>query len=76
MCWLVKPDGLKWNNSCAKRLAQIPANGGTPLAEVYDKLYPILYSKKPDIFLTLSDGEPSDTFAARSMVEYWKCFLL
>ena len=72
MCWLVKPDGLKWNNSCAKRLAQIPANGGTPLAEVYDKLYPILYSNKPDIFLTLSDGEPSDTFAARSMVKSFK----
>jgi hypothetical protein len=72
MCWLVKPDGLKWNNSCAKRLAQIPANGGTPLAEVYDKLYPILHSKKPDIFLTLSDGEPSDTFAARSMVKSFK----
>jgi len=72
MCWLVKPDDLKWNNSCAKRLAQIPANGGTPLAEVYDKLYPILNSKKPDIFLTLSDGEPSDTFATRSMVKSFK----
>ena len=72
MCWLVKPDNLKWNNSCAKRLAQIPANGGTPLAEVYDKLYPILNSKKPDIFLTLSDGEPSDAFAARSMVKSFK----
>ena len=72
MCWLIKPDDLKWNNSCAKRLTQIPANGGTPLAEVYDKLYPILYSKKPDIFLTLSDGEPSDTFAARSMVKSFK----
>ena len=72
MCWLVKPDDLKWNNSCAKRLAQIPANGGTPLAEVYDKLYPILHSKKPDIFLTLSDGEPSDAFAASSMVKSFK----
>jgi len=72
MCWLVKPDGLKWNNSCAKRLAQIPANGGTPLAEVYDKLYPIMHSKKPDIFLTFSDGEPSDTFAAHHMVKAFK----
>ena len=72
MCWLVKPDDLKWNNSCAKRLAQIPANGGTPLAEVYDKLYPILHSKKPDIFLTLSDGEPSDAFAASSIVKSFK----
>jgi Mg-chelatase subunit ChlD len=72
MCWLVKPEDLKWNNSCAKRLAQIPANGGTPLAEVYDKLYPIMHSKKPDIFLTFSDGEPSDAFAARSMVKSFK----
>jgi len=69
MCWLIKPEDLKWNNSCAKRLAQIPANGGTPLAEVYDKMYPILHSSKPDIFLTLTDGEPSDPFAARSMVK-------
>ena len=72
MCWLIKPDDLKWNNSCAKRLAQIPANGGTPLAEVYNKLYPILHSKKPDIFLTLSDGEPSDTFTAHHMVKAFK----
>ena len=72
VCWLVKPDGLKWNNSCAKRLAKIPANGGTPLAEVYDKLYPIMHSKKPDIFLTLSDGEPSDTLAAHHMVKAFK----
>jgi len=72
MCWLIKPEDLKWNNSCAKRLAQIPANGGTPLAEVYDKLYPIMHSKKPDIFLTFSDGEPSDAFAARSMVKSFK----
>jgi len=32
----------------------------------------ILYSKKPDIYLTLSDGEPSDTSAARSMVKSFK----
>lgn len=69
VCWLVKPDDGKWNNACAKRLAQIDANGGTPLADVYQKMYPILRSKKPDIFLTLSDGEPSDPDAVRSMVK-------
>jgi len=42
------------------------------LAEVYDKMYPILRSKKPDIFLTLSDGEPSDPNAVRSMVKSFK----
>ena len=74
MCWSIKPEDAKWNNVCAKRLAQIAANGGTPLAEVYDKMLPILSSKKPDIFLTLSDGEPSDPDAVRSMVKTLKTF--
>ena len=72
VCWLVKPEDTKWNNACAKRLAQIEANGGTPLADVYQKMYPILRSKKPDIFLTLSDGEPSDPDAVRAMVKSLK----
>ena len=72
MCWAIKPEDIKWNNVAAKRLTQIQANGGTPLAEVYDKLLPILRNKKPDIFLTLSDGEPSDPDAVRSMVKTFK----
>ncbi len=72
MCWAIKPEDVKWNTVAAKRLAQIQANGGTPLAEVYDKLLPILRTKKPDIFLTLSDGEPSDPDAVRSMVKTLK----
>ena len=35
-----------------KDLAQVVANGSTPLAEVYDKMFPVLQSKRPDIFLT------------------------
>ncbi len=72
VCWLIKPDGMMWNNVCAKRLTQIVANGGTPLAEVYDKMYPILQSKRPNIFLTLTDGEPSDPNAVRSMIKSLK----
>lgn len=67
VCWLIKPEEMKWNNVCAKRLAQIVANGSTPLAEVYDKMYPILQSKRPDIFLTMTDGEPSEPAAVRAM---------
>ena len=67
VCWLVKPDNAKWSNVSAKRLAQIVANGSTPLAEVYRKMFPILQSKRPDIFLTLTDGEPSDPNAVRIM---------
>ena len=69
VCWSVKPDNMKWNNVTAKRLAQIVANGSTPLAEVYDKMFPILQSKRPDIFLTLTDGEPSDPDAVRNMTK-------
>jgi len=72
ICWMVKPENIKWNSIAAKRLAQIKANGGTPLAEVYSIMLPMLRSKKPDIFLTLSDGEPSDPDAVRSMVHTFK----
>lgn len=72
VCWLIKPDNMKWNNVCAKRLAQISANGSTPLAEVYDKMHPIMQAKRPDIFLTLTDGEPSDPTAVRSMLKSLK----
>jgi len=71
-CWLVKPENIKWNNLAAKRLAQIKASGGTPLAEVYSIMFSGLGSKKPDIFLTLTDGEPSDPDAVRSMVTSFK----
>ncbi len=71
-CWLIKPENAKWNSIAAKKLAQIKANGGTPLAEVYSIMLPRLRSTKPDIFLTLSDGEPSDPDAVRSMVKTFK----
>ena len=72
ICWSIKPDNIKWNNTTAKRLAHIVANGSTPLAEVYDKMFPILQSKRPDIFLTLTDGEPSDPDAVRNMMKSLK----
>ncbi len=72
VCWSVKPDNMKCNNVTAKRLAQIVANGSTPLAEVYDKMFPVLQSKRPDIFLTLTDGEPSDPDAVRNMTKSFK----
>jgi len=72
VCWQIKPDNVKWNTITAKRLAQIVANGSTPLAEVYGKMFPILQSKRPDIFLTLTDGEPSDPNAVRNMTKSLK----
>ncbi|MDH3361688.1 MAG: VWA domain-containing protein [Nitrosopumilus sp.] len=72
VCWSIKPENMKWNNITAKRLAQIVANGSTPLAEVYDKMLPILQAKRPDIFLTLTDGEPSDSDAVRNITKIFK----
>ena len=72
VCWSIKPDNTKWNSIAAKRLAQIVANGSTPLAEVYDKMYDTLQAKRPDIFLTLTDGEPSDPDAVRNMTKQFK----
>jgi von Willebrand factor type A domain-containing protein len=67
-CWVVKPQNVKWSVISARRLVQIRASGGTPLAEVYGLLQPVMNSFKPDILVTLTDGEPSDFDAVKSMV--------
>jgi uncharacterized protein (UPF0335 family) len=67
-CWVVKPPNIKWSVVSARRLVQIRASGGTPLAEVYGLLQPVVNSFKPDIMVTLTDGEPSDYDAVKSMV--------
>ena len=67
-CWVIKPPNIKWSVISARRLAQIKASGGTPLAEVYALLQPVTYSFKPDIFVTLTDGEPSDFDAVKKLV--------
>ena len=67
-CWVIKPSAIKWSVVSARRLAQIKASGGTPLAEIYGLLQPVIKSFKPDIMVTLTDGEPSDFNAVRGMV--------
>ncbi|MFL6329327.1 MAG: VWA domain-containing protein [Nitrososphaeraceae archaeon] len=67
-CWIIKPLNIKWSAISARRLAQIKASGGTPLAEIYGLLLPITKSFKPEIMVTLTDGEPSDSSAVREMV--------
>ena len=71
-CWAIKPQNVKWGSIYAKRLMQIKPLGGTPLAEVYKILQPTINSFKPDIFVTLTDGEPSDMDAVRLTVLSYK----
>ena len=67
-CWVIKPANIKWSVISARRLVQIKASGGTPLAEIYGLLQPMIKSFKPDIMVTLTDGEPSDFDSVREMV--------
>ena len=69
VCWMIKAEDSRWSRIHAKRLARVVANGSTPLAQVYQKMLPVLQTRKPDIFLTLTDGEPSDPAAVRDMVK-------
>lgn len=71
-CWVVKPPETRWSNMSTVRLAQIAAAGGTPLAEVYERLRPLVERLKPEIFLTFTDGEPSDPDAVRQIVHRFK----
>ncbi|MBI5133171.1 MAG: VWA domain-containing protein [Thaumarchaeota archaeon] len=71
-CWVVKPPESRWSNMSTIRLAQIAATGGTPLAEVYERIRPLVERLKPEIFLTLTDGEPSDIGAVRNIVQRFK----
>lgn len=67
-CWLIKPPKLPWSITSARRLSQIKASGGTPLGEIYGILLPFVKSFKPDICITLTDGEPSNFDTVRDMI--------
>jgi hypothetical protein len=71
-CWVIKPPTARWGAIYARRLMQVKPIGGTPLAEIYKILQPTISAFKPDIFVTLTDGEPSDMDAVRSIVLSYK----
>jgi hypothetical protein len=71
-CWVIKRPEEKWSHLNARRLAQIKASGGTPLAEIYNILQPIMRAFKPEILITLTDGEPSDYDAVRATITGYK----
>ena len=71
-CWVIKPPTARWGSIYARRLMQVKPIGGTPLAEIYKILQPSISAFKPDIFVTLTDGEPADMDAVRSIVLSYK----
>ncbi|MFN4337254.1 MAG: vWA domain-containing protein [Candidatus Nitrosocaldus sp.] len=71
-CWIIKGEGEHWSKSSERRMQAIKASGGTPLAEVYEKVEPLVKTFKPDIFMTFSDGEPNDPTATREAIKRFK----
>ncbi|HJU79760.1 MAG TPA: vWA domain-containing protein [Nitrososphaeraceae archaeon] len=71
-CWVIKHPDVKWTSMNARNLVQIKASGGTPLAEIYNLLLPLMKTYKPDLMITLTDGEPSDYNAVRSTIQTYK----
>jgi len=71
-CWVIKHADVKWTSINARNLVQIKASGGTPLAEIYNLLLPLMKTYRPDIMITLTDGEPSDYNAVRSIINTYK----
>ncbi|HEX6378499.1 MAG TPA: VWA domain-containing protein [Nitrososphaeraceae archaeon] len=71
-CWIIKHPDVKWTSMNARNLVQIKPSGGTPLAEIYNILLPLMKTYKPDIMITLTDGEPSDYNAVRSTIKTYK----
>ena len=71
-CWLIKSPKTHWSIINIRRLARIKASGATPLAEIYTILLPFVKSFKPDIMITLTDGEPSNFDAVKNLVQTYK----
>ena len=71
-CWVIKRADENWSPMNARNLVQIRASGGTPLAEIYNLLLPVMKAFKPEIMITLTDGEPSDYNAVRSIIATYK----
>jgi hypothetical protein len=67
--YLVKSFREKWTRINAKRLAQISADGGTPLGEVYQRLTPLVLANQGKLyFITLTDGEPDYKYTCKRRI--------
>ena len=72
--WLIKRFEEPWSRICAKRLAQVKAGGGTPLATVYERLKLLVQRHRSSKlrFITLTDGEPDSRPRCRDKIRELK----
>jgi len=59
----------KWTQNHASKVAALQGFGGTPTAAAYSGLEKYIKSHRPDIVVTLTDGEPDSERATEYMVE-------
>jgi len=71
--WMLKPFRERWTIDCARKLASIRPDGGTPLCGMYERIMNSEKLRQPDHIITFTDGMPNgrrnDPFATKKMVE-------
>jgi hypothetical protein len=67
--WLIKDGRRPFDRIAVDRLQRIEADGGTPLADVYKKLLPILMHRRIQKFITFTDGVPDNVEEASKAIK-------
>jgi hypothetical protein len=58
----------KWQPDHSAKIAALAARGGTPTAKAYELLEPYIRKHRPDVTLTITDGEPHEVAKTAEMV--------
>jgi hypothetical protein len=67
--WQIKGEREPWTRMSVRRLAQIEAEGSTPMKEIYERLEKIVTgSSEKVIMFTITDGEPTDVYGYTSPI--------
>jgi len=62
----------KWTVNHASKVAALEADGFTPTAEAYEGLEKYIRMHRPDLVVTLTDGDPDSRAATKRMVKQLK----
>jgi len=62
--WQIKGERELWSKMNVRRLAQVQAQGATPMKEIYERLEKLITigNNEKIIMFTITDGEPTDAY--------------
>jgi Mg-chelatase subunit ChlD len=66
--WQIKGEKELWTKMSARRLAQLNAEGCTPMKEIYERLEKVLRNAEKVIMFTITDGVPTDKYGHTTAV--------